>query len=117
MCQIFAHTDPILYESRTHSFRLHGVTTNVRLENLFWQMLAEMAAAESMTTNQLLAKLHDEVHAFRGDFGNFASFLRVTCLRWQTLRAGADSGLRADLARGGADAVSVSASEPGNLRH
>ncbi len=86
MCRVYAHTDPILYESRTHSFRLHGVITNVRLENLFWQLLAEMAAAEEMTTNQLLARLHDEVHEFRGDFGNFASFLRVTCLRWQTMR-------------------------------
>ncbi|MFK7966527.1 MAG: ribbon-helix-helix domain-containing protein [Burkholderiaceae bacterium] len=86
MCQVFAHTDPILYESRTHSVRIRGMTTNVRLENLFWQILAEMAQSESMTTNQLLAKLHEEVHEFRGDFKNFASFLRVTCLRYQMLR-------------------------------
>lgn len=110
MCQVFAHTDPILYESRTHSVRIRGMTTNVRLENLYWQILAEMAQSESMTTNQLLAKLHDEVHEFRGDFKNFASFLRVTCLRYQMLREPADIKQQVE---GGQDSVR----SPAKLHH
>ena len=85
MCQVFAHTDPILYESRSRSVRIRGVITSVRLEILFWETLATMAHAEHITTNQLITQLHDEVHAFRGDFTNFASFLRVTCLRFQVM--------------------------------
>jgi predicted DNA-binding ribbon-helix-helix protein len=82
MCEIYRKTDPILYESRTRSIRMRGVLTTIRLENLFWEVLTEMAAHESITTNQLVAKLHDEVVAWRGESINFASFLRVCCLRY-----------------------------------
>ena len=60
--------------------------TKIRLENLFWDILAELAGNEGMTTNQLIAKLYDEIEAYRGEVENFASFLRVTCLRYLTLR-------------------------------
>jgi predicted DNA-binding ribbon-helix-helix protein len=82
MCEIYSKVDPILYESRTRSIRMHGVLTTIRLENLFWQVLTEMAAGESITTNQLVAKLHDEGVAWRGESVNFASILRVCCLRY-----------------------------------
>jgi predicted DNA-binding ribbon-helix-helix protein len=82
MCEIYTKADPILYESRTRSLRMHAVLTTIRLENLFWDVLTEMAAREGLTTNQLLAKLHDEVDAWRGESVNFASFLRVCCLRY-----------------------------------
>ncbi len=87
MCQIYAKTDPILYESRSRSVRIHGVITGIRLENLFWQILSNMAESEGMTTNQLIVKLHGEVGEHRGEVNNFTSFLRVTCLRYQSLRA------------------------------
>ncbi len=85
MCNIYAKADPILYESRARSLRIHGCVTKIRLENLFWDTLAELAAGEGMTTNQLIAKLYDEIVAFRGEIDNFASFLRVTCLRYLSL--------------------------------
>lgn len=47
-----------------------------------WDTLAKMAAEENGTTNSLLAQFHDEVMAHRGEVNNFASFLRVTCLRY-----------------------------------
>jgi predicted DNA-binding ribbon-helix-helix protein len=84
MCEIYCKADPILYESRTRSMRMRGVLTTIRLENNFWEVLTEMAARESMTTNQLVVKLHDEVAAWRGESVNFASFLRVCCLRYLT---------------------------------
>lgn len=87
MCEIYSKADPILYESRTRSIRMRGVLTTIRLENLFWDVLTEMAAHESMTTNQLVAKLHDEVAAWRGESVNFASFLRVCCLRYLSVVA------------------------------
>jgi predicted DNA-binding ribbon-helix-helix protein len=87
MCEIYSKADPILYESRTRSIRMRGVLTTIRLENLFWEVLTEMAARESVTTNQLVAKLHDEVVAWRGESVNFASFLRVCCLRYLSVGA------------------------------
>jgi predicted DNA-binding ribbon-helix-helix protein len=98
MCKIYAQTDPILYECRARSVRISGVITTIRLENLFWQTLSELAADNDMTTNQLIAKLHEEVSQHLGEATNFASFLRVTCLRYQGLKASASPGLRGHVA-------------------
>jgi predicted DNA-binding ribbon-helix-helix protein len=82
MCEFFVRADPILYESRSRSVRIHGVLTSLRLENMMWDTLAQMATEEGRTTNSLLVQFHDEVMAHRGEVSNFASFLRVTCLRY-----------------------------------
>jgi len=82
MCEFFVKADPILYESRTRTVRIHGVLTSIRLENLAWDVLAEMAAAEGCPTNTLISKFHDEILQHRGEVPNFASFLRVTCMRY-----------------------------------
>jgi predicted DNA-binding ribbon-helix-helix protein len=87
MCGVYINADPILYESRTRSLRIHGVITTVRLENLFWDVLQEIAERESLTTSQFAVKLYDELIALRGEVPtNFASFLRVCCLRYLSMR-------------------------------
>jgi predicted DNA-binding ribbon-helix-helix protein len=63
------------------------VVTSLRLENLFWDVLAQIAARDGMTTNQLIAKLYDELIEHRGEVPNLASFLRVSCMRFLSLRA------------------------------
>jgi predicted DNA-binding ribbon-helix-helix protein len=88
MCNVYVNADPILYESRTRALRIHGVVTTVRLENLFWDVLQEIANRENMTTTQFAVKLHDELLALRGEEPlNFASFLRVCCLRYLSTSA------------------------------
>ncbi|HLU16236.1 MAG TPA: ribbon-helix-helix domain-containing protein [Burkholderiaceae bacterium] len=87
MCHIYSHTDPIMYESRTRSVRISKVVTSIKLENLFWDTLAAIAQENNVTTNELIAELHDEVYAFRGETPNFASFLRVTCMRYLEIKA------------------------------
>lgn len=82
MCEFFISADPILYESRSRTVRIHGVLTSIRLENLMWDTLAEIASEEGKSTNCLIATLHDEVLGRRGEVANFSSFLRVTCLRY-----------------------------------
>lgn len=110
MCQIYAQTDPILYECRARSLRINGVITTIRLENLFWQTLSELASDSGLTTNQLIAKFHEEITLHVGEVTNFTSFLRVTCLRYQALRAGAATDMQLPLARvRGAAGVGASA--------
>jgi predicted DNA-binding ribbon-helix-helix protein len=87
MCEFFVKADPIQYEQRSRSVRIHGVLTSIRLENMAWDILAEMAAAEGRTTNALIVAFHDEILAHRGEVPNFASFLRVTCMRYLQRRA------------------------------
>ncbi len=82
MCQFFVAADPILYESRTRTVRIRGVSTSIRMENFVWDTLACLAADEGMTTNALIAQFHDEILQHSGDVLNFSSFLRVTCLRY-----------------------------------
>jgi predicted DNA-binding ribbon-helix-helix protein len=88
MCEFFVKADPILYEQRSRTVRIHGVLTSIRLENMVWDVLAEMAEEEGRTTNALIALFHDEILAHRGEVPNFASFLRVTCMRYLRRRAG-----------------------------
>ena len=87
MCKIFISADPASYESRTRSVRLHGVVTSLRLENLHWAVLEEIAGRDAMTVAQLIEKLYDELVADRGAVGNFSSFLRVCALRYENLIA------------------------------
>ncbi len=82
MCEYFVKADPILYEQRTRTIRIHGVLTSIRLENMVWDTLAEMAEAERCTTNSLIVQFHDEILVHRGEVPNFASFLRVTSMRY-----------------------------------
>jgi predicted DNA-binding ribbon-helix-helix protein len=87
MCKIFISADPSSYESRTRSVRLHGVVTSLRLENLHWVVLEEIAGRDGMTVAQLIERLYDELVADRGAVGNFSSFLRVCALRYENLIA------------------------------
>jgi predicted DNA-binding ribbon-helix-helix protein len=87
MCKIFISADPSSYESRTRSVRLHGVVTSLRLENLHWAVLDEIAGRDGMTVAQLISRLYDELVADRGAVGNFSSFLRVCALRYENLIA------------------------------
>jgi predicted DNA-binding ribbon-helix-helix protein len=86
MCQIFISANPNLYECRVRSVRLHGVATSIRLENLFWEVLGDIAKRDSMTVPQLCTKLYDELVEARDGVDNFASFLRVCCGRYLALQ-------------------------------
>jgi predicted DNA-binding ribbon-helix-helix protein len=82
MCEFFVKADPIAYEQRSRTVRIHGVLTSIRLENMVWDTLAEMAEEEGRTTNALISTFHDEILAHRGEVPNFASFLRVSSMRY-----------------------------------
>ena len=87
MCEVFISANPESYESRTRSVRLHGVITSIRLENLHWEVLEEIGQRDGMSVTQLIEKLYDELVLARGAVGNFASFLRVSALRYMALQA------------------------------
>ncbi|HYD80540.1 MAG TPA: ribbon-helix-helix domain-containing protein [Paucimonas sp.] len=82
MCKLYIEADPIHYELRTRSIRIHGVVTSIRLENLCWDILARIANSSELTTNQLICTLHDELIERQEKITNFASFLRISCMRY-----------------------------------
>lgn len=86
MCGLFVGADPELWTSQTRSIRMDGMVTSVRLENMFWSILEEIAAKDEMNVPQLLHQLYNESIDEGHDLGNFTSFLRVCCLRFIDLQ-------------------------------
>lgn len=95
MCKVFISADPSLYESRARSVRLHGAATSIKLENLFWRVLDEIARRDGMSVPQLCTRLYDELLHERAEVENFASFLRVCCGRYLALQL--SSGIPQDI--------------------
>lgn len=90
MCRLFINADPKLWQTRLRSVRLEGFSTSVRLENLYWRVLEELAARDRMTLAQLLARLYGELLETHGEVENFSSFLRVCCGRYLMLQLAGD---------------------------
>ena len=86
MCQLFIDADPALWTSHTRSFRMDGMVTSVRLEELFWRTLEAIGARDELSVPQLLHRLYNESLDAGHDVGNFTSFLRVCCLRYLDLQ-------------------------------
>ena len=86
MCQLFIDADPELWASHTRSFRMDGMVTSVRLEEMFWRTLETIGQRDDFTVPQLLHRLYNESLDAGHDVGNFTSFLRVCCLRFIDLQ-------------------------------
>ena len=86
MCQLFIDADPALWASHTRSFRIDGMVTSVRLEEMFWRTLETIGERDDLTVPQLLHRLYNESLDYGHDIGNFTSFLRVCCLRFLDLQ-------------------------------
>ena len=95
MCELFIKADASQWRSRTHSLRIDGVATSIRIETHFWDTLTEIGARDGMTVAQLITKLWHEAMDADHDLGNFTSFLRVCCARYHALIAAGE--ISADL--------------------
>jgi predicted DNA-binding ribbon-helix-helix protein len=80
MCHFFASQSPASYAFETHSIRLNGQSTSIRLEKIFWTMLEEIAASQGYTVPKFISVLHNEILDIRGEVPNFTSHLRCICL-------------------------------------
>ena len=84
MCRMFAQQPPENYAYQTRSIRIGGHCTSVRLENVFWDMLEEIAANEGSSVAKFVTTLYDEVLVHHGDVHNVASLLRCSCMLYLT---------------------------------
>ena len=115
MCRLFIGAEPGLWEPQTRSMRLDGVSTSVRLEGFFWEVLKEVGKRDGLSLNQLVAKLSRECSDAGHDPANFASFLRVCCGRYQALQLAGEIPVEYDVAIGSLDAEGILARE--RVRH
>lgn len=107
MCQLFINADSRLWTCRTKSLRIDGVGTSIRLEEFFWDILAEVAFRDQMSVNQMITKLYLESLDADHDIGNFTSFLRVCCSRYLSLVADGDLAREDNQALNDVDAKSL----------
>ena len=92
MCHLFASQSPDSYTFETRSIRLNGQSTSIRLENVFWEILEDIAAAQGMSVPRFISSLHQEILLLRGEVPNFTSHLRCICV---TARSSVEPGGRA----------------------
>jgi predicted DNA-binding ribbon-helix-helix protein len=86
MCRIFIEADSGLYQNKSRSIRLGGVSTSIRLEMMFWYLLEEIAGRDKLSVSALITRLYDELVETGADISNFSSFLRVSCSRYLALQ-------------------------------
>ena len=91
MCRMFAHQPQSNYAYQTRSVRIGGHSTSIRLENVFWTILEDIATKEGNSVARFITTLHDEVLLHHGDVSNLASLLRCSCLLYV-----ASGGVRAE---------------------
>ena len=63
LAQLFGQCDPAqareLYTPERRSFRIHGHSTTIRLEQAFWETLEIIAEEEGLTVAGLMNRIHD----------------------------------------------------------
>ncbi|WP_146873366.1 ribbon-helix-helix domain-containing protein [Halovibrio variabilis] len=116
MCKLFIQADPELWRSATHSLRIDGMVTSVRMENYFWHILEEIAQRDGMNTAQMITRLYHESIDAGHDLGNFTSFLRVCALRYQALQLSGEIPTHQEVPIASLDAEHILSREAGNAR-
>ncbi|MGE8151223.1 ribbon-helix-helix domain-containing protein [Pseudomonas vancouverensis] len=64
----------------SRSVRLNGFATCLRLEQVYWDILGEMAKANHCSVSTLLSHVDREVHLRHGGVRNFSALVRVVCV-------------------------------------
>ncbi|WHS59205.1 ribbon-helix-helix domain-containing protein [Pseudomonas sp. G2-4] len=81
------HVDPFvrgfdmrLVQPLARSIRLNGFATCLRLEQVYWDILGDMAQLNNCSISSLLSHVDREVHLRHGGVRNFSGLVRVVCV-------------------------------------
>jgi predicted DNA-binding ribbon-helix-helix protein len=72
--------DMELARPSSRSVRLNGFATCLRLEQVYWEILGEMATLNGCSVSALLSHVDREVHLRHGGVKNFTGLVRVVCV-------------------------------------
>lgn len=64
-------------------FRIHGHSTTIRLERVFWAVLEEMSDRMEISLPQLIVRIHDQ--CLIANDKNISSCLRVICMKYMNI--------------------------------
>ncbi|SEJ37511.1 MULTISPECIES: ribbon-helix-helix domain-containing protein [unclassified Pseudomonas] len=69
-----------LAQPHSRSVRLNGLATCLRLEEVYWDILSEIARFNNCSINAVLSFIDREVHLRYGGVKNFSGLIRVVCV-------------------------------------
>lgn len=69
-----------LAQPHSRSVRLNGLATCLRLEEVYWNILTEIASFNGCSINAVLSYVDREVHLRYGGVKNFSGLVRVVCV-------------------------------------
>jgi predicted DNA-binding ribbon-helix-helix protein len=69
-----------LAQPLSRSVRLNGFATCLRLEQVYWDILGQMAKINCCSVSALLSHVDREVHLCHGGVKNFSGLVRVVCV-------------------------------------
>ncbi len=69
-----------LAQPHSRSVRLNGLATCLRLEEVYWNILSEMARFNDCSINAVLSYVDREVHLRYGGVKYFSGLIRVVCV-------------------------------------
>ncbi|HTH60926.1 MAG TPA: ribbon-helix-helix domain-containing protein [Paraburkholderia sp.] len=69
-----------LLKLRQRSIRLNGVATCLRLEEIYWAIIEELAREESLTVGKLISRWAMETDLTHECVLNFTGYIRVVCV-------------------------------------
>ena len=69
-----------LAQPLSRSVRLNGFATCLRLEQVYWDILGDMAKVNCCSVSALLSHVDREVHLRHGGVRNFTGLVRVVCV-------------------------------------
>lgn len=72
--------DMTLARPLSRSVRLNGFSTCLRLEEVYWNILGEIARINTCSVSALLSYVDREVHLRYGGVKNFSGLVRVVCV-------------------------------------
>ncbi|MCY0108515.1 MULTISPECIES: ribbon-helix-helix domain-containing protein [Pseudomonas] len=72
--------DMSLIRPLSRSVRLNGYATCLRLEQVYWNILGQMAADNRCSVSSLLSRVDREVQLRHGGVKNFSALVRVVCV-------------------------------------
>ncbi|RQH09172.1 ribbon-helix-helix domain-containing protein [Paraburkholderia dinghuensis] len=85
-----------LLKLRQRSVRLNGIATCLRLEEIYWSIIEQLAREESLTVGKLISRWAMEMDLAHESIWNFTGYVRVVCVVQMIKRM--DSSHQIDLA-------------------
>lgn len=77
---MFCNFSNDLLKLRQRSVRLNGIATCLRLEEIYWLIIEELAREEALTVGKLISRWAMEMDLANESVWNFTGYVRVVCV-------------------------------------